>query len=272
MAVNATPDIAPIGVVVAMESELQHLLHRVTPVREMRDGPWLDRFVSAGNMPLIALCCGIGMVNAAAGTEHLIGRYAPRAILNYGCAGAHRRDILPGDVIIGDGTVHHGAVHILASGEEFFPGKDYEVTGEVVASTELATDAGLRDLAVAAAEGWAPEPWPQGLNLPFEVEQRAPQTHVGRVASADIWTQFQERIDSLHARHGSLCEDMEAAAIAQVCGRHSVPFMTVKDISNNEFHALTDLEGNIEVLAANEIGRRSVALLLRVIDHLGATG
>ena len=153
MAVNATPDVAPIGVVVAMESELQHLLHRVTPVRELRDGPWLDRFVSAGNVPLIALCSGIGMVNAAAGTEHLIGRYAPRAILNYGCAGAHRRDILPGDVIIGDGTVHHGAVHILASGDEFFPGKDYEVTGEVVASTELATDPGLRDLAIDGGEG-----------------------------------------------------------------------------------------------------------------------
>ena len=40
------------------------------------------------------------------------------------------------------------------------------MTGEVVASTELATDPGLRDLAVAAAEGWTPEPWPQGLNLP----------------------------------------------------------------------------------------------------------
>ena len=65
---------------------------------------------------------------------------------------------------------------------------------------------------------------------------------------------------------------MEAAAIAQVCGRHGVPFMTVKDISNNEFHALTDLEGDIEVLPANEIGRRAVALLLRAIDHIGTTG
>jgi nucleoside phosphorylase len=172
-------------------------------------------------------------------------------------------------VIIGDGTVHHGAVHILASGEEFFPGKDYEVTGEAVASTELATDPGLRDLAIAAAEGWTPEPWPQGLNLPPEIEQRAPRTHVGRVASADIWTQFHERIDSLHARHGSLCEDMEAAAIAQVCGRHGVPFMTVKDISNNEFHTLTDLEGDISVLPAEEIGRRAADLLLRTIERIG---
>ena len=96
------------------------------------------------------------MVNAAAGTEHLISTYRPRAIFNYGCAGAHRRDILPGDVIIGDGTVHHGAVHILASGEEFFPGKEYEVTGETVASTELATDPQLLDVTMSAAEGWTP--------------------------------------------------------------------------------------------------------------------
>jgi adenosylhomocysteine nucleosidase len=265
---ETTSTAAPIGVVVAMESELRHLLERVTPAREVWEGPWRDRFVTAGETPLIALCCGIGMVNAAAGTEHLVSRYAPRAVLNFGCAGAHRRDILPGDVIIGDGTVHHGAVHILASGDEFFPGKEYQVTGETVASTELQTDPGLRGLAVAAAAGWIPDPWPQGLNLPPGMSQRPPRTHVGRVASADIWTQFHERIDSLHARHGSLCEDMEAAAIAQVCARHGVPFLTVKDISNNEFHALTQLEGNIDVLPAEEVGRRAAALLLRTIARM----
>ena len=270
MAETDTLQRAPIGVVVAMEAELQHLLDQVTPVREERDGPWLDRFVMAGEVPLVALCCGIGMTNAAAGTEHLIARHAPRAILNYGCAGAHRRDVLPGDVIIGDGTVHHGAVHILASGEEFFPGREYSVTGETVASTELATDPGLRGLAIEAARGWTPEPWPRGLNLPPELAPRSPRVEVGRVASADIWTQFHERIDQLHSRHGTLCEDMEAAAIAQICGRHGVPFLTIKDISNNEFHALTDLEGDIDVLPAEEIGKRAAALLVRTIALMEA--
>jgi nucleoside phosphorylase len=65
---------------------------------------------------------------------------------------------------------------------------------------------------------------------------------------------------------------MEAAAIAHVCDRHGVPFLTVKDISNNEFHALTDLEGDIEVLPAEEIGRRGVALLLRTIERIGRDG
>jgi len=266
---DASPDVAPIAVVVAMESELQHLLHLTTPVREAREGPWRDRFVMAGDVPLIALCCGIGMVNAAAGTEHIVSRYAPRAVLNYGCVGAHRRDILPGDVIIGDGAVNHGAVHILANGDEYFPGQEYQFAGEEVAQTELATDPVLRDLTIAAARDWAPDPWPQGLNLPPGIEQRPPQTHVGRVGSADQWNQAHTRIDTLHARHRTLCEDMEAAAIAQVCARHGVPFMTVKDVSNNEYHVLTELVGEIDVLPAEEVGRRAAELLVRTIARIG---
>jgi adenosylhomocysteine nucleosidase len=267
---DETSSIAPIGIVVAMESELRHLLAKTTPAREVEVGPWRDRFVMAGDVPLIALCCGIGMVNAAAGSEHLIGLYAPRAIFNFGCVGAHRRDILPGDVIIGDGAVNHGAVHILASGEEYFPGQEYQFAGEEVALTELATDPELRALTVEAAKEWSPAPWPRGLNLPPDVEQRPPQVLVGRVGSADQWNQQHDRIDRLHARHGTLCEDMEAAAIAQVCARHGVPFMTVKDVSNNEYHVLTELIGEISVLSPEEVGRRSAELVLRTIARIGA--
>lgn len=268
MATSETPR-APVGVVVAMESELQHLLALTTPVREEQIGPWRDQFVMAGDVPVVALCCGIGMVNAAAGSEHLIGRYAPRAIFNFGCVGAHRRDILPGDVIIGDGAVNHGAVHILANGDEYFPGQEYQFAGEVVALTELATDARLRELTEAAAEGWSPDAWPRGLNLPPDVEQRSPTIHVGRVGSADQWNQHHERIDRLHERHRTLCEDMEAAAIAQVCARHGVPFMTVKDVSNNEYHVLTELVGEIDVLPAAEVGRRSAELVYRTVSGMG---
>jgi hypothetical protein len=46
--------------------------------------------------------------------------------------------------------------------------------------------------------------------------------------------------------------------------------MTVKDISNNEFHTLTDLEGDISVLPAEEIGRRAAELVVRTIERAGA--
>ena len=72
----------------------------------------------------------------------------------------------------------------------------------------------------------------------------------------------------LHGRHGTLCEDMEAAAIAQICARHGVPFMTVKDVSNNEYHVLTELVGEIDVLPAEEVGRRSAELVLRALERI----
>lgn len=263
-----SPEPAQIGIVVAMASELQHLLNQSTPVREERHGPWLDRFELAAGVPVIALRCGIGMVNAAAGTEHLIATFAPRAIINFGCVGAHRREILPGDVVIGNGAVNHGAMHILASGETYFPGLEYQFQGEEVALTELTSDPQLLAETIAAAEGWQPDPWPTGLNLPEGFTERAPQVHVGRVGSADIWTQHHGRIDELNARHGTLCEDMEAAAIAHICVRHGVPFMTVKDVSNNEFHKVSDLVDQGEVLPAAEVGRRSADLVLRLLARL----
>ena len=258
----------PIALVVAMEAELRHFLDHVEPVEARTTGPWRDRVVRHAGQEIVALCSGIGMVNAAAGTAHLLAAWSPRVVMNFGCAGAHRRDLLPGDVVVGTGTVHHGAVHVLADGSEYFPDRSYHVTGETVAATDLDTDPTWRARAEAAAAGWTPDPWPQAHGAPAGAAPRPPEVLSGVVASADIWTQSHPRLDTLHARHRSLCEDMEAAAIHHVCRRHGVPFLTVKDISNNEYHAASDLRGDIDVLPADEIGKRAATLLLRVVAAL----
>ena len=267
-----THDSAPIGLVVAMEAELRHLLERVGVERTVDDGPWIDRHLTVAGVPLVALCSGMGMVNAAAGTEHLIAAHRPRALLNFGCSGAHTREILPGDVIIGEATVHHAAVHILASGEELFVGSSYEVGGETTAAAELPADLELLAVAREAAAGWTPEPWPKDLFWPPAMPYRDPRVHAGVVASADVWTQSQARLDLLHGRHRSLCEDMEAAAIAQVCARHGIPFLSIKDISNNEFHAASDLTGGFTDFPTAEVGKRAAALTLRLVERLAAKG
>lgn len=258
----------PVGVVVAMEAELRHLVERVTVAREATDGIWLDRHATVDGVPLVLVCSGMGMVNAAAATERLIGRHAPRAVLNFGCSGAHRRDILPGDVVIGERSVNHGAVHILPDGSELYTGVAYEIGGETMAPSDLASDPGLLALAGEAADGWRPEPWPREAGWPAAIPYRAPEVHAGAVASADIWTQAHARLDLLHGRHGTLCEDMEAAAIAQVCARHGVPFLPLKDISNNEFHAATDIDGAFAAFPAAEVGKRAAALLLRLVGRM----
>jgi len=256
-----------IGIVVAMEAELVHLLAAVRIEAEGRDGPWLERHARLGRNELVIVRSGMGMVNAAAATEGLITRHRPDAIVNYGCSGAHRRDVLPGDVVIGDRAVNHSAVHILATGEELFKGSEYEVGGETMAASDLASDPALLERTHRAAAGWSPEPWPREAGWPAGVPYRDPVVHTGPIASADIWTQAHARLDLLHGRHGTLCEDMEAAAIAQVCALHVLPFLTVKDISNNEYHASTDLAGGFGEFPTAEVGKRAAALVVRVLDE-----
>jgi hypothetical protein len=41
-------------------------------------------------------------------------------------------------------------------------------------------------------------------------------------------------------------------------------------VSNNEYHALTELVGEIDVLPADEVGRRSAELVLRTLERLEA--
>jgi adenosylhomocysteine nucleosidase len=254
-----------IGLVVAMPSELRHVLEPATLVREEASGPWRDLHLDYQGRRLIAVCSGIGMVNAAAATTHLIEAHQPGWILNSGCAGAHRPDILPGDVVIGSGTVAHGATHILPDGNDYFPQPAQPDPADVM--REIALDAALVNLAQAAAAGWSPDPWPFPLGNSDAGQTRGPVVHTGVVASADTWTQSRARLDVLHGRHQSLCEDMEAAAIAQVCARYGVPFLTFKDISNNEFLTASDLLGEA-ILPWEEVGKRSAALLLRVAERL----
>ena len=87
-------------------------------------------------------------------------------------------------------------MHILASGETSSRGRNTSSPGGR-GLDRVATDPALRELAVAAAEGWTPHPWPRGLNLLLDIENRPPRTFVGRVGSADIWTQHHERIDEI---------------------------------------------------------------------------
>lgn len=255
----------PIGVVVAMPSELRHVLAPATLGREVVTGPWRDLHLTYQGRRLVAVCSGIGMVNAAAATSHLIEAHQPGWVLNSGCAGAHRRDILPGDVVIGSGTVAHGAIHILPDGNDYFPQPAQPDSAGVM--REISLDPALVRLAHDVAAGWTPKPWPFPVSHPGSGDGRGPMVHTGVIASADTWTQSRLRLDVLHRRHGSLCEDMEAAAIAQVCARYGVPFFSVKDISNNEFLTETDLAGE-EMLPWDEVGKRSAALLLRVAERL----
>lgn len=253
-----------IGVVVAMSSERVHLdPHAAAHVTEQH-GPWrLDRY-ALGDKDVVAVTSGIGMANAAAGAEFLVQTERPSIITNFGCAGAHRRDLVPGDVIIASEVINHALMQILPDGSERYTGYATESGGEHRHGLEPKPDDRLVELAQLAAAANPPEPWPQELFWPSAVAYRLPNVYLGPVVSADTWTQAHGRLDLLHARHGSLCEEMEAAAVGRIAGMHGVPFLSIKDISNNEYLRESDL-AEFSDFPVDEVGKRAAALLAQTI-------
>ncbi len=256
-----------IVIIVAMESERKHLdtlmpgwKHVLTPI-----------WPTLRSQDVVSITCGIGMVSAAAATEHAIGVYNPSMVLNFGCAGAHDSELFPGDIVIGDRLVHQGRMRFAPDGAIIPLEAGFHVPGETRQMTEVRTDETLRQLAESVADSLAFAPWPQAARLPVQ-PNRPPVVTTGTVSSGDIWLQNAETINAVHQRTGSLCEDMEAASIAQVCALHGVPFLTVKDISNSELHEPTTFDESTLTLHASELGMRAAMVTVGVIEKLRQIG
>lgn len=257
---------SPIVLVIAMESERRHLDNLLPGWERVDSATW----PTLRNGDVICITCGIGMTLAAAATEYAISTYAPTLILNYGCAGAHTRDLYPGDVVIGDRLVHQGRMRFTPERTIVPMDQSFTVPGERDGVDHLETDRSLAAVINETAIGIDLPAWPYALRTTNQPD-RAPEIRFGTVSSGDIWLQDANLIDANHARTGSLCEDMESAAIAQICALHGMPYLTVKDISNSEFHAATRFEGTSSALPSQEVGLRAAMLIAGLIQRLHAT-
>jgi adenosylhomocysteine nucleosidase len=202
----------------------------------------------------------------------VVGLYHPTAVLNFGCTGSHRAELLPGDMVIGERVVAYQNVIEGQDGTERYVGMKYLRRNVQEKAIFLPADPSLleRAIRVAAALEGQHEPWPTGAGWPAAVAHRHPQLVVGTVASADRWNRSPASIEAIVAQHGTHCEDMEAAAIALTCASHDVPFLSVKDISNNEL-VETSIEGpEWLALTAGQLGRRAGAVILGVLRDIAA--
>ena len=250
-----------------MDSEAVHLREMLAQVKEVPIARWRRSRGLLGSVTVDLVVCGIGLAYSAAATSAALIDRRPAAVLNYGCAGAHRDDIHAGDVIVASSVAHlasyvhqpDGTKHLFG----FRSGEDVENHRHV---DQLPTDRMLVECSRQAAEY---------LDLPLWPGQTSnPVIHFGPVGSADIWTQHIETIQSHHAMHGTLCEDMEAAAIAQIAALFGVPFLTIKDISNNELQKATAFEGadsgaGLLDDVVEQVGLRAAMLAAAAIQRFG---
>lgn len=170
-----------------------------------------------GNVRIVVCVSGVGKVNAAAAAAVLIDRYQPQLVINIGCAGAY----------IGSGL---------------------SIGNLVVASEEILADDGVH-----VAEGWKdlrymniPSVEQGGLSLynvlPLSrhASEKAMQladyygVFLMRGRSATVSTCSGTRLhgSELSNRWNALIENMEGAAVAQVCLRCGVDCLEIRGISN----------------------------------------
>ena len=191
-----------IGIIVAMDKELQLLLPLVQHAEAVRADGFEMHIGSIGHNQICAMKCGIGKVNAALGCRAMISEFGPEIIINTGVAG-------------GTG----GKASVL----------------DVVAATAV----GYHDVWCGPGTEWgraagAPRLMPGSsrvLSMKSLIEN--PIVKFGVVASGDIFVDRRETVDHvLKLYPDAVGVDMESGAIAQTCHRFDIPFICLRVISD----------------------------------------
>ena len=186
-------------------------------------------------MDAVVVQCGVGKVNAAMCAQILCGEYGVTHLVNTGIAGSLSAKLDIGDLVVSRDAMYHDfdCVHF---GYEMgrVPGMD------VVA---FPADAALMELARAAAE-----------------EVNPGHTTIGRVASGDLFVAEKAVKETIIAKTGALCTEMEGAAIAHTAYRNGVPFVILRAISDKADDSAEMDYPTFEAIAARRCAAVAMAL------------
>ncbi len=189
-----------IGLIYAMAGEIESLLtqENAQPLQTVAGVPFYQI-----RKDVIACAGGVSKVNAAMATQLMISLYQPDLILNAGVAGCFE-DAEIGDVVLAEAFLQHDVdttnigdpVGLVSTVNQItFPTSDFDRAKAAMDKVGIPYRTGL-----VATGDW------------FAVD--CPRAH---------WIQ-----DTFHPL---LCE-MEGCAIAQVCARNEVKFMSIKSVSD----------------------------------------
>lgn len=208
----------PILIQGAMEVETDWLVSRLEGGTSFERGGF--RFWSGclkGN-ELVVSRTEVGTVCASCATVLGMEIFQPKAVINQGIAGSHREDLHVGDIVVGRSCIH---IHDLKT--------PVRGRGEGCDPFSWA----FHD----HCDGGEPSVWeadPGWADFFEKATYSGGKKIAGRLGSGDVYNREVDRILWLREKGGQLCEDMESAAVYQLCRRFGVPCIGLRIISNNE--------------------------------------
>ena len=192
-----------IGIITAMSSEQQQLVNLLSNKAEHAAGPFKYIEGTIGENTMILMQCGIGKVNATAGTVELIRNFQPDCVISTGVAGGIDAKLKVMDVVASQDIVYHD----VWCGE----GNEYGQIQGLPAVFE-----GNGTLLKTALS----------LNTSTKI-------HGGLICTGDKFITDRSELDVIKKNFPEgLAVDMESGAIAQTCYLYNVPFISFRIISD----------------------------------------
>lgn len=208
----------PIAIIAAMPQEtflLEHILGNLGRIKTAA----LDYVEGIiGTLPVLICAAGVGKINAAAATAAIIERHHPRLVINTGCAGAYPGSGLAiGNLAVATNEVLGDEGVLVSSGwqDMTFMEMPSFVRGNRLYHNDIPLSRHAAEKAMQLADYY-------GVNLMR-----------GRFITVSTCSGTRQRGNELVRRFGGICENMEGAAVAQVCLRYGIDCLEIRGISNH---------------------------------------
>ena len=244
-----------IGVIGALEKEVALIRATLEDAAQSQEaGLTLVQGTYRG-LSVVATTAGMGTVNAAAATQHLISCHDAKTVIFSGIAGGLNPALHVGDVVVG-GRLRalDTDTALIAESTPFL--EEFSSTKALVELAEQALAAqGAIDAAIAPAS-----------HQPAADERR--RYLVGTIATGNRYVTGAEMRARVIAASGADCVEMEGAAVAQVAAKNGVDCLVLRAISDNcdeAYDALSSRQFDL-----TEYAHEASALVLAIIDGLAA--
>lgn len=200
------------------------------------------------NKKLIIGRTNIGMENAASCITAALLNYTVDAVISQGTAGGHNPKIHQEDIVIGKK---------LFNASSFKSDQLKKDEGCNIGEWNFYS-CGINDCDMHE------NPFIESNNILVESALKVPNKYgnvfSGIIASSNNWNCELDRINLLHKKMGSDCEEMESYAVTQICTRFNIPCVTIRIISNSEQHPAETYK--------REIGIHCQEFVLDFIDNI----
>src|SRR5262245_31013634 len=222
--------VRPIVVQGAMQIEVERLVATLENATLDQVSGWNFWKGTVNGYPVIVSKTLKGVANAAAATVLAIERYRPLAIVNQGTAGGLDPELHLYDIVIGTSSVNLGAFKTPVRGRGAGSNSLDWVPLNLTLADGSAANGDPRARVAARFPG--DEPLISAARGAREKYTRG-KVFEGAIGTADMWNDELDRIARFRSEYGTIVEEMETAAAAQVAGQLQTPFLGIRVVSDN---------------------------------------